>query len=331
MLLLLACTSPVDPPEKREQATTDTGHRREDSPPGDTGSTGSTGSTGLRPLSNAPLIPLLGDLAEAVSGAAVADGFGPRLLSGATDFHPGLDLIGERGAPIRAISGGVVERISLENPDAGESNHVYVRHSLAAPIPFHGQQVQVWYSIYGHLDRIDVQLGDRLAAGDLIGAMGDSGGASTVHLHLEIRLGTWCSLAYQLSAPDSDCATGYDPAINPLYATPGSVPGGLGLIQEDRRTFLARTFSPDLDIARVAAGTGADTGADTGIVDLDLREGLDASSDVALDQLDLGWLRIEPLAFDPGGAVEEWRLRFAEPPSWLEVTDIHGVGWRLTQ
>jgi hypothetical protein len=154
--------------------------------------------------------------------------------------------------------------------------------------------------------------------------MGDSGGATSVHLHVEVRLGTWCSLEYQLETPTSSCVTGYDPAVNPFHALPGAAPGGLSLSRESARSFRIRTPSPDLEFERITA----DFGGVEQVLDLDLREGLDAGSEATLDQLDLGWVRIEPVEYDAGDAESSWILHFATPPDRVEVSDIFGEGWR---
>lgn len=331
-LLLLACApDPVDSLSARRHRD-DTAARgdtpRDSGDPTDSADSGGDPAdsdsqpSGLQPLHLGAAVGMLGDLADPAPGALIADGFGPRLIGGAGDFHPGLDLTGRRGLPIRAVSAGTVERISYA--DGTESNHIYVRHDLARPIPFHGQQVSAWYSLYGHLDRIDAREGQQLAAGEALGTMGDSGGADTVHLHLEIRLGTWCSLEYQTQTPGSSCVTGYDPAINPLHAIPGAIPGGLILTQISARTFLLTSTSPDLDAERISAVIGGDLRT----VDLDLREGLDATSEAALDQLDLGWISIEPQDFAPGDLTRAWLLRLSGAPDRLEVSDISGEGWR---
>ena len=49
---------------------------------------------------------------------------------------------------------------------------------------------QTLYALYGHLSRIDVQFGQRVKRGDLIGAVGMTGIAIGPHIQFEIRSGT---------------------------------------------------------------------------------------------------------------------------------------------
>ena len=44
------------------------------------------------------------------------------------------------------------------------------------------------YAFYAHLQQINVQVGQTLKAGDVIGLLGTTGNSSGPHLHAEIRL-----------------------------------------------------------------------------------------------------------------------------------------------
>jgi hypothetical protein len=46
---------------------------------------------------------------------------------------------------------------------------------------------RVWYSFYAHLERIDVRVGQKLAAGDRVGICGDTGDSTAPHLHYEVH------------------------------------------------------------------------------------------------------------------------------------------------
>lgn len=105
----------------------------------------------------------------------LASGFGlRRFFNGeARAPHSGLDLAVPRGTPIRTSAPGVV----LASDD-------YF---------FNGQTVFIDHgngliSMYCHLERIDVQAGDRLRHGDVLGRSGMSGRASGPHLHWSVML-----------------------------------------------------------------------------------------------------------------------------------------------
>ena len=59
---------------------------------------------------------------------------------------------------------------------------VAIRHDF-------GYQGQTLYTVYAHLDRIDVWLGQHVSMGDQLGIVGMTGHASGPHLHFEVRLG----------------------------------------------------------------------------------------------------------------------------------------------
>jgi murein DD-endopeptidase MepM/ murein hydrolase activator NlpD len=90
-------------------------------------------------------------------------------------MHEGIDILAPGGTPVRAAGYGVVIY-------AGDGMHGYGN----AIILDHGDRVT---TLYGHLKRIRVRSGDAVAAGNVIGTVGETGNATTTHLHFEIRLG----------------------------------------------------------------------------------------------------------------------------------------------
>jgi murein DD-endopeptidase MepM/ murein hydrolase activator NlpD len=50
------------------------------------------------------------------------------------------------------------------------------------------QHAEGWSTIYGHLSRYLVDVGDRVKRGQIIGLSGNSGNSTGPHVHYEIRL-----------------------------------------------------------------------------------------------------------------------------------------------
>lgn len=88
-------------------------------------------------------------------------------------FHPGVDLDGVKGDPIRPIMKGRV--IARQFSRWAYGNAVLVDH---------GDGLQ---SLYGHLSKINVFDGDEVDTGTVIGEMGSTGRSTGDHLHLEVH------------------------------------------------------------------------------------------------------------------------------------------------
>jgi len=92
--------------------------------------------------------------------------------AGGEDTHPGLDIAVTVGTLVRTTAdGNVVE--AGEDPEYG--TFVLVEHA------------EEYQSMYGHLSRLLVHQGQRVAAGEVIGLSGNTGNSSAPHLHFEIR------------------------------------------------------------------------------------------------------------------------------------------------
>ena len=106
-----------------------------------------------------------------------------RVTSGfAMRFHPilhqwkahlGTDYGGAIGTPVRSVGEGVVEFAGVQN---GFGKVVIVRHNGTDE------------TLYAHLSRIDVRGGQKVAQGQRVGALGQTGWATGPHLHFEFRV-----------------------------------------------------------------------------------------------------------------------------------------------
>jgi hypothetical protein len=258
--------------------------------------------------------------------ALIDSGFGPRRMSleeGRPDFHLGMDFDYAEGEPVLAIADGTVFRIH-PSEDEDDANTLYIEHLLETPFDFHGEEVDRFYAVYSHLQGFDVSTeGDSVVAGQQIGRVGMTGGIEEAHLHLEIRIGTHCSLRYSVENPDSECAREYDPAVNPLHFIPGRSPEvmDIEIMSLDPLVIQVATKTTDQDMNRVVT--------EGGILDLDLRVGMDATTIGGLDQADLGWMLLTTELEHVDATHTRWRLEFRQNPGWVEILDIGGEGWRV--
>ncbi len=99
----------------------------------------------------------------------VSSGFGKR--NGR--MHKGMDILAPKGTKVRAAGYGMV--LYAGNGMRGYGNAIVLDH---------GDGIT---TLYAHLKSYRVKSGDVVAAGSVIGAVGDTGNATTTHLHFEIR------------------------------------------------------------------------------------------------------------------------------------------------
>jgi murein DD-endopeptidase MepM/ murein hydrolase activator NlpD len=98
------------------------------------------------------------------------DGFGPR----GARFHTGIDYAAPRGTPIAAAGAGIVTYAGAMA--GGWGRVITVAHGADAR------------TMYAHLSKILVRVGQRVDARETIGRVGSSGNASGTHLHFEVRV-----------------------------------------------------------------------------------------------------------------------------------------------
>lgn len=88
-------------------------------------------------------------------------------------YHPGLDLKGAIGEPIKPVMVGTVTEADYSH--FGYGNVVIVNH---------GDGIE---SLYAHMSKIFVKNGDRVDLNSVLGLVGTTGHSTGPHLHLEIR------------------------------------------------------------------------------------------------------------------------------------------------
>lgn len=92
-------------------------------------------------------------------------------------FHTGVDLLANLGDRVRAVDDGIVV---FTGEQGNNGNLIIINHEG-------GIQTR-----YAHLARINVQMGQNIKGGELIGTVGNTGipDLNSPHLHFEVRLST---------------------------------------------------------------------------------------------------------------------------------------------
>ncbi|MFC6334278.1 peptidoglycan DD-metalloendopeptidase family protein [Paenibacillus septentrionalis] len=106
-----------------------------------------------------------GSFAYPVSNYRVSSKYGKRWGR----MHSGVDFTGDK--TIKASDAGVVEFVGTKN---GYGKTVIIDHKNG------------YKTLYGHLNSYSVSEGDKVAKGDKVGVMGNTGRSTGVHLHFEI-------------------------------------------------------------------------------------------------------------------------------------------------
>ncbi len=106
----------------------------------------------------------------------LSSGFGPRRapVRGASRNHKGMDIPGAVGTPIHATADGIIGRAQWVS---GYGKYVEIEHGNAIE------------TRYGHMSALNVEAGQHVHKGDIIGYMGSTGRSTGSHLHYEVRIG----------------------------------------------------------------------------------------------------------------------------------------------
>jgi len=106
----------------------------------------------------------------------ITSGFGVRShpVYGYSREHTGVDYAAPTGMPVRTIGDGTVSFAGVQN---GYGNVIQIKHR-------NGKDS----TLYAHLSRIDVKVGDNVMQGETVGAVGSTGVSTGPHLHFEFRI-----------------------------------------------------------------------------------------------------------------------------------------------
>ncbi|MCJ7804836.1 M23 family metallopeptidase [Patescibacteria group bacterium] len=95
-----------------------------------------------------------------------------KVNQGYSGFHRGVDLEGNLGDPVYSIMNGMVESVFYSRFSYG--NHIIVNHGSG------------FKSLYAHLGKIVVQLGQEVDKNTVLGTVGSTGWSTGSHLHFEV-------------------------------------------------------------------------------------------------------------------------------------------------
>ncbi len=113
------------------------------------------------------------------------------------DVHHGEEFVNPTGTPLYAVADGTVVSAGDDTASrlCGDDN----KKTCGRDINFYGKLVVIQlarqykdqrvFVLYGHLNRIAVNVGDQVKQGDPIGEIGMTGIAVGPHVHFEIRIG----------------------------------------------------------------------------------------------------------------------------------------------
>ncbi|MBJ6723086.1 M23 family metallopeptidase [Geomesophilobacter sediminis] len=111
-----------------------------------------------------PVLPVKGN---------ITSGYGWRHdpIDGGIRHHSGVDIAVPSGTPVKAIAGG---KVVFSGARGGYGNLVVIDH---------GDGTQ---SLYGHNSELNVHVGEKVAAGEVVALSGSTGRSTGPHLHFEL-------------------------------------------------------------------------------------------------------------------------------------------------
>lgn len=108
-----------------------------------------------------------------VQGGEISSPYGSRVgpIEGGYEWHQGIDIAVDFGAPVYASAAGKVEQAGW---NGGYGRYVRIDHGNG------------YESAYGHMSSLAVEAGQQVAKGEIIGFVGSSGYSTGPHVHYEV-------------------------------------------------------------------------------------------------------------------------------------------------
>lgn len=105
----------------------------------------------------------------------IASGFGYRVdpIYKTRKMHKGIDFTAPKGTKIYATGDAVVKKV--EHARWGYGTHIVLDHGYG------------YSTLYGHMSRTNVKVGQKVTRGQLIGLVGSTGKSTGAHLHYEVH------------------------------------------------------------------------------------------------------------------------------------------------
>jgi len=117
-------------------------------------------------LATPSLWPVIGRISSVFGETRISSSGEPR-------FHKGIDICAPQGTPVMATTDGVV---SFAGTEAEYGRMIVLDHG-------HG-----FSTVYGHLGKLQIQAGEKVVKGRVVGTVGLSGNSTGPHLHFEVRV-----------------------------------------------------------------------------------------------------------------------------------------------
>lgn len=134
--------------------------------------------------------------------------YGP-LFEYFSKWHEGIDIASPYGTPVYAAYGGSIAYMEKLELEWSYGWHVVIDHGN-------------FYTLYAHLSRIDVEVGDGIGQGDIIGRVGNTGRTTGPHLHFEVLRKETLPKETDPNEPNENSGCPFDKyrRINPLDVLP---------------------------------------------------------------------------------------------------------------